>query len=77
MRGQATTTAEPGPEARAVLSRSDLPRRGLLGSAGLTLGAAVIGPTGATMSPIAQAAAQPIFTEPPARQEPPPRQEPV
>jgi hypothetical protein len=44
MRGQATTTAEPGPEPRAVLSCPGLPRRGLLGGAGLTLGAAAIVP---------------------------------
>ena len=39
----------------------------------MALGAAAIAPTGATMFPIAPAAAQPIVTEPPARQELPPR----
>ena len=46
MRDQPTTTAEPGPEPQAVLSRPGLPRRGLLGGAGLALGAAAIAPDG-------------------------------
>jgi hypothetical protein len=70
MGGQHTIPIENGPEASAVLADSALPRRGLLGGAGIALGAAVAPPG---MSPIAPAAAQPIFTEPPARQEPPAR----
>ena len=71
MRGQSTTSAGSGPEPRAVLSRPALPRRGLLGGAGLAFGTGLASPPGT--SPIAPAAAQPMATEPPKRQEPPAR----
>ena len=60
MDGQTTTSAEPGPEPRSVLPRPALPRRRLLGGAGLALGAAAVAP------PIAAAAA-PAAAAPAAR----------
>src|ERR671917_2476531 len=72
MRDAPTTPSDAGPGSRAPAAHSALPRRGLLGGAGLALGA-TLAPPGASPTataaaqPIAPAAGQAIATGPPAR----------